>query len=132
MMEEGGIGVWKSISTSSGDGDSLLTQTAVEVNAAFSFCDSGDKSASFCLWKAWTGYESNFFNNATGDFAEDVVTSSTASSSASSSSLRRKSATLLTFQAPLTLITVFDYLTVFLDAQTVIALEITSGSAIFK
>jgi hypothetical protein len=85
-MEGGGIRVWELILTSSGDGDSLLTQTAVEVDMAFSFCDSRNKSASFYLQKAQTGDESNSFNDATGDFAEDMVTSLTASSSASSSS----------------------------------------------
>jgi hypothetical protein len=44
----------------------------------------------------------------------------------------RKLATLLTFQAPLTLVAVFDHLTVLLDAKAIIALQIAIGSAIFN
>jgi hypothetical protein len=94
---------------SSGEGDSLLAWTAVEVDAAFSFCDSGDKSASFHLQKTQTGDNRSFFNNATSNLA-----------------------TFLTFQAPSTLVTVFDYLTVLLDAKAIIALQIAIGSAIFN
>jgi hypothetical protein len=71
---------------SSGEGDSLLARTAVEVDAVFSFCNSGDKSASFHLQKTRTGDDRSFFNNVTGDLAEGVATPSTTSSTDPSSS----------------------------------------------
>jgi hypothetical protein len=43
-MEEGGVETCDLNPRSSGDGDSLLACMAMEEVAAFSFCNSGDKS----------------------------------------------------------------------------------------
>jgi hypothetical protein len=84
-MEEGGIETCDPNSGSSGDSDSLLARTAIDGVAAFSFCNSGDKSVSLRLQREQSGNEINFLRDAMGNF-DTVGTSSTSSSSSNTSS----------------------------------------------
>jgi hypothetical protein len=84
-MEEGGIETCDPNSGSSGDGDFLLARTAIDKVAAFSFCDSGDKSVSLRFRRERSGDEINFLRNVTGNF-DTAGASSTSSSSSNTSS----------------------------------------------
>jgi hypothetical protein len=57
-MEGGGIETCNPNSRTSRDGDFLLARMAMEEVAAFSFCDSGDKSVSLCLQREQSGMRS--------------------------------------------------------------------------
>ena len=63
----------------SGDEDPFLERTAADDVAIFSFCDSGDRSASLRLRMDLMGEAKNFLIDATGDLDTAAVSSTSSS-----------------------------------------------------